>query len=97
MIRTEAATEVFYKKRVLRNFAKFTDCQSLIFNKVAGFRAVTLLKKKPWHRCFPVNSAKFLRTPFFNKTPPGECFCTSHLFQNTGKHSNKLEHSHEMG
>ena len=24
----------------------------------------TLLKKRPWYRCFPVNFAKFLRTPF---------------------------------
>ena len=23
----------------------------------------TLLKRRPWHRCFPVNFAKFLRTP----------------------------------
>ena len=33
--------EVFYKKGVLRNFAKFTGkhlCQSLFFNKVAGPR-----------------------------------------------------------
>ena len=33
--------EVFYKKGVLRNFAKFTRkhlCQSLFFNKVAGLR-----------------------------------------------------------
>ena len=26
---------------------------------------VTLLKKRLWHRCFPVNFVKFLRTPFF--------------------------------
>ena len=42
---------------VLINFAKFTGkhlCQSQFFNKVAGL----------WHRCFPVNFAKFLRTPF---------------------------------
>ena len=25
----------------------------------------TLLKRRLWHRCFPVNFAKFLRTPFF--------------------------------
>ena len=33
--------EVFYKKGVLKNFAKFTGkhlCQSLFFNKVAGLR-----------------------------------------------------------
>ena len=59
--------EVFCKKGVLRNFAKFTGkhlFQSLFFNKVAG-RPVTLLKKRLWHRCFPVNFTKFLRTPFF--------------------------------
>ena len=22
------------------------------------------VKKRPWHRCFPVNFARFLRTPF---------------------------------
>ena len=30
-----------------------------------GMRPATLLKKRLWHRCFPVNFAKFLRTPFF--------------------------------
>ena len=27
---------------------------------------------KLWHRCFPVNFAKFLRTPFY-RTPLGDC------------------------
>ena len=57
--------EVFFKKGVLKNFTKFTGkhlCQSLFFNKVAG-RPATLLKKRLWHRCFPVNFVKFLRTP----------------------------------
>ena len=60
--------EVFCKKGVLRNFPKFTGKhlrQSLFFNKVAGLRPATLLKKRLWHRCFHVNFAKFLRTPFF--------------------------------
>ena len=59
--------EVFCKKGVFRNFAKFTGKhlrQILLFNKVASLRPVTLFKKRPWHRCFPVNFAKFLRTPF---------------------------------
>ena len=50
--------EVFCKKGVLKNFAKFTGkhlCQSLFSNKVAGLRAATLLKKRFWHRCFPMN------------------------------------------
>ena len=31
----------------------------------ASLRPATLLKKGLWHRCFPVNFVKFLRTPFF--------------------------------
>ena len=37
------------KTVVLRNFAKFTEkhlCQTLLFNKVAGLRPATLLKRK---------------------------------------------------
>ena len=59
------------RKGVLRNFAKFTGKhlrQSLFFNKVAVLRPATLLKKRLWHRCFPVNFAKFLRTPFLQNT-----------------------------
>ena len=49
-------------KGVLKNFTKFTGkhlCQSVFFNKE------TLLKKRLWHRYFPVDFVKFLRTPFF--------------------------------
>ena len=60
--------EVFCKKDVLRNFTKFTGkhlCRSLFLGKVAGLKLATLLKKRVWHKCFPVNFANFLRTPFF--------------------------------
>ena len=61
------------RKGVIRNFAKFTGkhlCQSLFFYKVAGqgLRPASLLKKRLWHRCFPVDFAKFLRTPFSQNT-----------------------------
>ena len=59
------------KKGDLKNFAKFTGkqlCQRFFFNKVAGLRSATLLKKRLWHRCFPVNFAKFLRTAFLQNT-----------------------------
>ena len=65
------------KKGVLRNFSKFTGkhlCQSLFCNKVAGLTLQLYKKKRLWHRCFPVNFAKFLRTPFL-RTPPDDCFC----------------------
>ena len=55
--------EVVCKKSVLRNIAKFTGkhlCQSLFFNKVPAFRRL-------WHRCFPVNFAKLLRTPILTE------------------------------
>ena len=32
---------------------------------LGSLRPETLLKKRLWHRCFPVNFVKFLRTPFF--------------------------------
>ena len=59
------------RKGVLRNFAKFARKhlrQSLFFNKVAGLRSATLLKKRHWHRSFAINFAKFLRTPFLQNT-----------------------------
>ena len=63
--------KVFCKAGVLKNFAKFTEkhlWQSLFFKKVAGLRPAALLKKRLWHRCFPVNFRKFLRTPFLQVT-----------------------------
>ena len=39
-----------------------------LFDKVAGLRPATLLKKRLWHRCFPVDFVKFLRTPFLQST-----------------------------
>ena len=62
--------DVFCKKGVLRNFPKFTGkhpCKSLFFNKVADLRPETLLKKRLWDRCFPVNFAKFLRKSFLTE------------------------------
>ena len=64
-------SEVFCKKGVFRNFTRFTGkhlCQSLFFNKVAGLRPTTLVNKRLQNRYFPVNSVKFLRTPFY-RTP----------------------------
>ena len=58
-------SEVFCKKAVIRNVAKLIGkhlCHILFFNKVSF-----LLKKRLWHRCFPVNFAKFLRIPFLTE------------------------------
>ena len=63
--------EAFYKKGVLKNFAKFTGkylCQNIFFNKVVGIRLAILLKKRLWQKCFPVNFVKFSRAPFLQNT-----------------------------
>ena len=35
---------------------------------MSGPKASSFIKKRHWHRCFPVNFAKFLRTPFLQNT-----------------------------
>ena len=40
---------------------------SLFFNKVAGLKPTTLLKKRLCDRHFPMNFAKFLRVPIFTE------------------------------
>ena len=52
----------FVRKSILRNLAKFAEkhlCQ--------GLRPVTLLKKRLWHRCFPVNFCKISKNTFFTE------------------------------
>ena len=77
MLCKEAVVQKCSVKCVLRNFTKFT-----------GF---FLLKKRLWHRCFPVYFVKFPRTPFFYRTPPAAasvCKIRESIFN---KVSSKLE------
>ena len=53
---------MFYKKAALKNFAI-----SIGNTCVGDLKACNLLKKRPQHRCFSVNIAKFLRLPFLKK------------------------------
>ena len=58
--------QVFNKKAVLKNFAIFTEKHlrwSLFLNKNVGLQSWNFIKKRLQHRFFPVNIAKFLRTP----------------------------------
>ena len=51
--------------------------QNTYFHRPSSVAApVTLLKKRPWHRCFPINFARFLRAPFSFNTC-GDCFESS--------------------
>ena len=63
---TEAvARRCSVKKGILINFTKFTGkhlCHSLFLNKVSD---LNVIKKRFWHRCFPVHFVKFFREPFF--------------------------------
>ena len=63
----EAATRGVLLKKVFLHFSQNSQentCGRVsFFNKVAGLRSTTLLKKSLWHRCFSVNFAKFLGTP----------------------------------
>ena len=55
------------REGVLRNFTKFTGkhlCQSLFLIKFP----CNFIKKRLWHKCFPVNFVKFLRTAFLQNT-----------------------------
>ena len=52
--------EVFYKKVVLKNFAKFTKKHK------KRHQPCRFIKKRLWHRCFPVTFVEYLRTPFIN-------------------------------
>ena len=38
------------------------------FTKMSHLQPAALLKRRLWHRCFPVNLAKFSRTPFLQNT-----------------------------
>ena len=75
-----------------------------LFNKVAALRPATLLKKILWHRCFPVNFEKFLRTPFVTEhvrrlllvimillEAITEMFCKKGVLQNFSKFTGKYQ------
>ena len=58
--------QFFNKTTVLKNFAIFTEKHlrwSLFLNKNVGLQSWNSIKKRLQHRFFPVNIAKFLRTP----------------------------------
>ena len=51
------------KNSFLKNFENFTGKFKSLFNRVAGLQACNCIKKILQQRCFPVEFAKFLRTP----------------------------------
>ena len=62
--------EVFCKKGVLRNLAKFTEkqlCQSLFFNK--GLQACNFIKKETLALVFSCEFCEISKNNFFYRTP----------------------------
>ena len=66
LISEAAARRVLYKKVLLEILKKL---QENTHTRVSA----TLFKKRLWHRCFPVNFAKFLGAPF-SQNSSGGCF-----------------------
>ena len=65
----EGATRGVLLKKVFLETSQ--NSQEDTYNKVAP-----LLKKRLWHRCFPVN---FVKLRVFYRTPPDDCFYNSYL------------------
>ena len=64
--------ELFCKRDVPRNFAKFTEkhlCQRLFFNKVVDLRPATLFKKETLPQVFSCELCEKCKNTFFNRTP----------------------------
>ena len=54
-------------------------------------RSATLLKKRLWRRCFPVNFAKFLRTPFLQNTSGRLLMtCNKNIYGEPKRHNLRL-------
>ena len=67
-------------KRMFLKISQFTRkhmCQSFFFNKVASGAQ----KRDSGYRCFFLNFATFLRTPFY-RTPRYDCFWTEYKYNN---------------
>ena len=58
-ITQKLSPEVFYKKTVHKNFAVFTRKHLCL--SVSGLEDWNFTKKRLQHKCFPENTAKFLR------------------------------------
>ena len=86
------------KKDVLINFPKFIGEYLCHGDSFLGLRPATLLKKRLWHRCFPVKFAKFLRIPFLQNAcavliDPFEAFDTINYAYAFGKNTLDLLYS----
>ena len=73
---------VSYPKAVFRTCSviirySLKICKINMKTVVPDPQAFTFIKTTFWHRYFPVNFSKFLRTTFFNRNATGGCFWLS--------------------
>ena len=57
----------------ISQYSKESTCAGVFFNEAAGLQACNFIKKRLQHTYFPVNIAKFLKTPFL-QTPSVAAF-----------------------
>ena len=95
-VKWESSRGVLWKK-VFLEISKFTGkhlCQNVIFNKVAGLRpAIKFIKNDTLAQVFPVNFAKFLRTPFLQNTS-GRLLLTIHTTYTRKTVSSEIQNSY---
>ena len=56
------------QKALFFGFWQESDSVMSFFTLKIRPKACNFIKKKLWHRCFPVNFAEFLRAPFLQNT-----------------------------
>ena len=56
------------KRLLIYRMPSLVSKSSTVTHMRISLRPATLLKRRLWHRCFPVNFAKFLRAPFIQNT-----------------------------
>ena len=56
------------RKGVLKKSSQENTCARVFFLIKLQTKPATLLKKRLWHRSFPANYVKFLKTPFLQNT-----------------------------
>ena len=61
----EAFIQRCYVKKVFLEFPQNLQENTCARVSFQCLRSATLLKNRRWHKCLPVNFAKFLRIPFF--------------------------------
>ena len=62
------------KKTLVLKMSQYSQeitCVGVSFLKKFGHQACSFIRKKLQHKCFPVNVAKFLRTPFYRASVNG--------------------------